>query len=92
MTIPPSLWDKAEPRYNIYDIKKSIEAQDKYCEENGYPNFARTFTDKGDCFNCGRNIYMGYAKDGHYLKGYTLEYAMGNLVTGCPHCHKSYCD
>lgn len=37
-----------------YDILKATKAQEKYCTEKGYPQFA---PHSGKCFSCGQNIY-----------------------------------
>lgn len=71
-----------------FDKNKSIEAQKKYCKEKRYPHFAPS---GGHCWSCGRNIYE--PKENKYgTTGITLEQASNQLVTGCPHCHRSYCD
>lgn len=67
-----------------YNVQESIEAQAKYCEENGYPHFAPR---NGICLHCSRQIY-----DTDYEAGITTEEASSTLVTGCPYCNKSYCD
>lgn len=60
-------------------IKKKIEAQKQYCAKTKSPHFAPS---SGCCFKCGRQIY----------KSISMEAASKSLVTGCPFCHKSYCD
>ncbi len=59
------------------------DAQKKYCSRKGYPNFAPGI---GVCYNCHKQIYG----DG---KGQiSVEDAGKSHVTGCPLCHRSYCD
>lgn len=88
----------------MYDVNKAIEAQAEYCEQNGLPHFAPYH---GVCYRCIRNIYqpVKWKKEGwrnvpltsdaeeyDYITGITVEEAASNLVTGCPHCNRSYCD
>lgn len=82
-------FDKEEIRRNRgrFNVQDAIDAQTDYVNHNGYPYFARTFAVRGNCYRCGKNIYQKYGSS-----GYDVAYAMSNLVTGCPHCHKSYCD
>lgn len=65
-------------------IKEAVEAQRKYCNKNGFPNFA---PQDGYCYFCNRIIYAN-----RFERGYSIEYAATHLITGCPHCHGSYCD
>ena len=86
------------------EIQKCIDAQDEYTKKNKLPDFAPR---RGICWNCKRNIYqnLGHKRDGwriidvkeegaevDYVTGISLEEAGKSLVTGCPHCHRSYCD
>ena len=78
----------------MFNAPKSIEAQRKYCEDNKAPHFAPK---NGICWNCGRNIYeecqiVRVYIDSIRSKGITTEKAANSLVTGCPHCNRSYCD
>lgn len=74
----------------IYDIKAACEAQKRYCEEKGYPHFA---PNSGYCFRCHANIYTDHKDyDGYVSSGISVEAAGNNLVTGCPHCHYSFCE
>ncbi len=72
-----------------YDTQKAIEAQKRYAEEKGYPHFAPS---SGRCWNCGMNIYQHYKIGDRVSQGISVESASSSLVTGCPHCHRSYCD
>ena len=73
-----------------FDKEKAIEAQKKLCKEKGYPNFA---PNKGICWKCGRNIYEELTiGERNYKTGISVEKAGEELVTGCPHCKRSYCD
>ena len=76
-----------------YDRRKASEAQAKYCETDGYPRFAPS---DGLCWGCHRNIYdkvKHIMSNGEsYYTGITVEGAGSYLITGCPHCHRSYCD
>ena len=62
-------------------IRAKIEKQKKYCRETSSPRFA---PEDGFCWNCGEQIY-------NHPK-HTEEYVENNLITGCPHCFRSYCD
>ena len=63
------------------EIKKSIEAQKNYCQENRLPFFAPY---DGKCYRCGHQLF---GEDGISLKG------AGNFhITGCPVCHYSFCE
>lgn len=77
--------------------------QAEYCVENG-PHFA---PGSGRCWKCNRDIYrkIGWkiengraievpldSPDAKHFTGVTVERAATSLVTGCPHCHRSYCD
>lgn len=77
----------------MYDIPKSIEAQKKYCEEKKAPHFA---PQSGRCWSCNQNIYAPIEKPawngGTRTSGITVEKAGSGLITGCPHCNRSYCD
>lgn len=61
-------------------IRKAIVAQKQYCKDNKAPHFA---PEDGFCWSCGKQIYAN---------GRSVKYASENLITGCPHCHRSYCD
>lgn len=54
--------------------------QTRYCRDNKLPEFAPS---DGNCFNCRRYIYDD-AK--------TADSADKELITGCPFCHRTYCD
>jgi len=83
----------------IYDVLAARTAQAKYCKETGAPHFA---PESGKCWSCGKNIYSAIEhgqKDwntrgiiGKFTTGITVEKAGSKLVTGCPHCNRSYCD
>ena len=89
---------------NKFNIVKAREAQKKYCEEKGLPYFAPS---SGYCWKCNRNIYeqIGWkvengrnievplnSKELTHKTGITVERAEESLITGCPHCNRSYCD
>jgi len=60
-------------------VRSAIAAQKQYCEDNHDPLFA---PDDGFCWSCGEQIYAN---------GYENQ-AATTLITGCPHCHRSYID
>lgn len=72
-----------------FNVKKSIEEQSAFCKTNGYPHFAPY---DGVCFNCHKNIYVEINYGDGYKSGIDTEKATKSLVTGCPHCHYSYCE
>lgn len=88
---------------NNQEITACAIAQKNLCKEKNYPDFAPSI---GVCWSCRRNIYQNYGwnkgnwnrpitEDGaevDYVTGISVEEAGSELVTGCPHCHKSYCD
>ena len=74
-----------------FDRDKAIEAQKKYCAENRLPRFA---PDNGWC-RCGKNIYERHLNTTFrlaYYSGISVEQAGEELITGCPHCQRTYCD
>jgi hypothetical protein len=74
---------KPEPRY---DTREAAAAQIAYC----HPQFAPGRS--GRCYRCGRDIYQRKEwPDGH-VTGISVEAAGNELITGCPHCHYSFCD
>lgn len=86
-----------------FNVSKSIDAQKKLVEEKSYPHFAPK---SGVCWNCRKNIYeqIGWVLEGGMKKrivnldeakrktGISVDEAAAQLVTGCPHCNRSYCD
>ncbi|WBX80150.1 hypothetical protein PD280_21540 [Virgibacillus salarius] len=57
----------------------------------------------GWCWNCNKNIYEPNEKERtlfweegkpteKYTTGITVEKAANELITGCPHCNRTYCD
>jgi hypothetical protein len=83
----------------MFDVQKAIEAQEDYCKENKLPHFAPS---NGVCWKCHKNIYSPIEHErknwqtgevvGSYTTGIDVEKAGRELVTGCPHCSRSYCD
>lgn len=67
------------------EIKQACADQAALCKEMGYPNFAPL---DGRCYRCYNNVYQDIERDGRIVKGYSGK----EHVTGCPHCHRSYCD
>lgn len=72
-----------------FDIKLACEAQTKYANEKDYPHFAPV---SGRCYECHHNIYQQIDQGSGYKSGYSVERAATELITGCPHCHISYCE
>ena len=71
-----------------YDPERAIKAQKKYCEEHKLPHFAPF---DGICFRCRQNIYERVER-GERVTGISVEGAGSQLITGCPHCNRTYCD
>lgn len=61
-----------------FDVKKAIDAQERFCDENNLPLFA---PDNGKCDHCRGQIY----------EKISVEKAGSELITGCPHCYYSFC-
>ncbi|PPL04963.1 hypothetical protein SAMN05444682_101760 [Parapedobacter indicus] len=73
---------------NTFNVDEAIKAQKNYQQENKCPAFAPS---NGICWKCKQQIYS--EKDhGRYKTGISVEKASTQLVTGCPHCNRSYCD
>ena len=76
----------------MYNPKKARESQSELQKEKVFPAFAPK---NGMCWSCHNDIYKPITTtngDIIYITGITLKSAAENLVTGCPHCRKSYCD
>lgn len=61
------------------DIRDRIEAQRKLCKETDFPMFAPS---NGFCWSCHKQIFT----ERHDYR------ARNKHITGCPECHRSYCD
>lgn len=76
-----------------YDRDKASKAQKEYCDRTSSPHFAPL---GGRCWSCCNNIYdrieHTMSNGEKYYTGITVENAGEYLITGCPHCHRSYCD
>ena len=61
------------------DVGIKLLAQKAYCKRKEYPLFA---PDDGICYACHKQIYseISILQAGH------------THITGCPICHRSYCD
>ncbi len=74
-----------------YDVYESIKAQKEYVGKTKSPHFAPT---TGKCWSCNKNIYEKIEQEiGNriFSTGIDVEQAESELVTGCPHCNRSYC-
>jgi hypothetical protein len=74
--------------FETFDATKASEAQRDYCKTKNAPHFAPI---DGRCYKCGKNIYVQYDR-GDRKSGISVERAGASLITGCPHCSRSYCD
>lgn len=76
-----------------YDIQKATEAQKEFAISKYAPFFPPL---SGLCWSCSENIYLPkevYRK-GKVVgySGITVKRAGEKLITGCPHCNKSFVD
>ncbi len=58
---------------------EKAKAQRKYCKDTKQPLFAPRW---GTCWRCHKNIYDRIS----------MEKASSEMITGCPHCHYSFCE
>lgn len=65
----------------VYNPDKAIKAQRDFCRSRGIPDF---FPSDGVCYACKRCIFV----EG----GIDVKRAGESHITGCPLCHRSYCD
>lgn len=73
-----------------FDIAKACKAQSDYIKERELPEFPPS---NGVCWSCNRNIYTKINNERWGTSsGVSVEKASTALVTGCPHCNRSYCD
>lgn len=68
------------------EITQAIADQKALCDDKGYPHFG---PDDGRCYNCRSNVYQNYP---YGNGGISYGKSGKELVTGCPHCHISYCE
>lgn len=71
---------------DTYNAEQAASAQQRYCKEKDYPHFAHRV-----CCSCKRCIYEK-VDHGNRTTGISVEEAGSTLITGCPHCNRSYCD
>lgn len=87
-----SAWEDnmSEKLEGTFDIDLAKVAQRKYQDEHNSPSFAPS---SGVRWKCHQNIYSKIVdKERGWETGISVEEAGRTLVTGCPHCHRSYCD
>lgn len=73
----------------IYDARRASKAQNDLCVEKRTANYAPS---SGVCWSCHRNIYEPVHWGDDHTTGYTVKYASMRLISGCPHCRRSFCD
>lgn len=61
------------------ETQEKVKLQEELCKEIKAPFFA-PHKDRAWC--CGRNIWTAITK----------EQARTELITGCPHCNRTFCD
>lgn len=69
-----------------FDVAESIKNQ-AAIRVSGSLNFVPP---DGICWSCGKQIYAPIKRPNGYISGITVDRSK-NLVTGCPHCNRSYC-
>lgn len=62
--------------------ERGVAAQESYCKEKNLPFFIPA---NGVCFSCGQSIFEGD-------NAISVDKAGKFLITGCPHCSRTYCD
>lgn len=77
-----------------FNSAEATKAQAQYCKDRQVPHFA---PQNGRCWSCNQDIYSTARRkwNGRFegeSKGISVEKAGRELVTGCPHCYRSYCD
>jgi hypothetical protein len=75
-----------------FNVNEAIQAQKKLQLEKKYPDFAPS---NGICYACQKQIYSQIEQDFNgniFFTGISVEKASKSLITGCPHCNRSYCD
>lgn len=70
---------------SLKELQECKDAQAELCRVEDFPHFAPV---SGRCYKCGRNIYQNYLLGSRESNGYDGK----TFVTGCPHCHRSFCD
>ena len=70
-----------------YDPRAAAESQRIFCALHRLPLFAPP---TGICWTCGKNIYYNYGPEPG--DAYTVARAGNEHITGCPFCHRSFCD
>lgn len=75
-----------ETQTETFDSGEAHKVHAKWCADHKWPNFAPTQF----CYDCRKDIYK-QIDHGTYKTGISVELANGS-ITGCPHCHHSYCD
>ena len=71
----------------VYDIAEASKAQIEYCQAKNVPYLAPK---SGICYDCFENIYR--PRYGKKTGGISVKEAGSRMITGCPHCNKSFCD
>lgn len=87
-TIFTTMQDQTTPT-ETFNTAQADAAQRKLCQQRVFPHFAPT----GDCkcYRCKKDIYQ-QVDHGAYKTGHSVQKATTSLITGCPHCHYSFCD
>ena len=68
------------------ELEQCRADQKALCLEKGHPHFAPL---SGVCYACGKNVYQNYERENGSA---SFGWNGTALVTGCPHCHRSFCD
>lgn len=71
------------------EISLLVQTQREFTDRHHLPHFA---PQSGVCHRCGRNVFQNYRIAGSISNGIDEATAGIRLITGCPHCHASFCD
>ena len=72
-----------------YNYIKAAAIQREYCRSKELPHFAPI---SGRCYECDKNIYLPYKHKDGTVTGISVRDAARQLVTCCPHCHRTFVD
>ena len=74
-----------------FNTIEAIKMQEAYCAKHGFPMYVPA---NGWCRDCGRNIFEPYTYRREPIKttGISVEEAGSRLISGCPHCNRTFVD
>lgn len=104
---PPKTLEELRAGPQTYDIPQAVAAQRHYCREKGLPNFVGgggCLTCKRNVFALQKTRHHQtsevdergglhpFGPETEHETGISVEEAGATLVTGCPHCHRTFCE